>query len=121
MKTPKTSSSIDPLWVISFDHSLKGTIKDKAFFCISFPTHAKSLTGNLNDSEQFALDFLNQINNSFKKIAEEYLEQASQDINQKEQVDDIREKFKSFDLWIEWLQKWQDEQKDHGLDEESPQ
>jgi hypothetical protein len=101
MKTPKALSSLDPLWVISFDHSLKGTIKDKAFFCISLPSRNKSLTGNLNDSEQFALDFLSQINDSFKKIAEEYLEQADQDINQKEQADDIREKFKSFDLWIE--------------------
>lgn len=118
MKTPKV---LDPLWVISFDHSLKGTLKDKAFFCISFPTHAKSLTGNLNESEQFALDFISQINNSFKKIAEDYLEQAGNDINQKEQVEEIRDKFKSFDLWIEWLQKWQDEQTDSDSGDKKPQ
>ncbi len=114
MKTPR---ALDPLWVISFDHSLKGTIKDKAFFCISFPNHPHS-GGKLNESEQFALDFLNQISNSFKQIAEEYLEQADQDENQKQQADEIRDKFKSFDLWMEWLQKWQDEQ---SGDEKKPE
>ena len=106
MKTPR---ALDPLWVISFDHSLKGTIKDKAFFCISFPHHTKSLN-NLNESEQFALDFLSQIKDSFKKIAGQYLERSDLDPIQKETADEIQEKFQSFDLWIEWLKKWQDEQ-----------
>lgn len=114
MKTPR---ALEPLWVISFDHSLKGTIKDKAFFCISFPHHP---TGNLNETEQFALDFLQQINKSFKQITEQYLEQADLDADQKAQANDIREKFKSFDLWIEWLQKWQDEQNQAPPDEENP-
>lgn len=118
MKTPR---ALEPLWVISFDHSLKGTIKDKAFFCISFPHHTNILTGNLNESEQFALDFLNQISDSFKQIAEQYLEQADQDESQKKQADDLREKFKSFDLWIEWLQKWQNEQQDQDPEEKTGQ
>lgn len=117
MKTPR---ALEPIWVISFDHSLKGTIKDKAFFCISFPHHTQTLAGSLNESEQFALDFLSQIGNSFKKIAELYLEQADLDLEQKGQAEDVREKFKSFDLWIEWLQKWQDEQRDSGPSEENP-
>ena len=115
MKSPK---AFDPLWVISFDHSIKGTIRDKAFFCISFPH--QTLPENLTESEQFALDFLSEISKSFKKIAEDYFKQGYLDMNQNEQADEIREKFKSFDLWIQWLQKWQNEQKDSRPDEEKP-
>lgn len=106
MRTPRT---LEPLWVIAFDHSKEGkTLKEKAFFCISFPNENKAV-GTLDPNEQFALDFLERMASSFKEVTEPILHEAEQDESKKAQAEEIRDKFKSIDLWIKWLRKWQDE------------
>lgn len=106
MKTPKVT---EPLWVIEFDHTLEGkTLKEKALFCISISNLAKA--ENFNADEKFALEFLARITDSFKEITEPFLKEA--DAMEKPEADEIREKFKSLDLWIKWLRRWQDGKSD---------
>lgn len=96
-----------PLWVISFDQSLKGkTEREKAVFCISLPND-KTVMKTLSDDEAFALKFLEAITSSFKEMTEPVLEDVEQDETKKAQAEEIRNKFRSLDLWIKWLRKWQ--------------
>jgi hypothetical protein len=101
MNTPRVS---EPIWIISFDHSIKGTHKEQAFFHIPFP-HIIQFSGD----KHAAINFLEKMNDSFKKMTELFLEEAEKEEINKPQADEIREKFKSLDSWIQWLKDFEQE------------
>jgi len=97
MKTPR---SCEPLWVISFDHSLKDKpLKEKAFFCVAFPHHIEEM----DENEKFALDFLEKMSASFKDITEIFLEDSNANETNKAESDEIKSRFKNLEQWIKWL------------------
>lgn len=104
MKTPR---SCKPIWIISFDPNLPGkTIKEKALFCTRLPQNTPSA---IDPTDQLAIEFLERISSSFKEISEEFIQSTPLNADGQEQAKLIEEKFKSLDLWLKWLKKWQEE------------
>lgn len=102
MKTPLINN---PIWIIVFDHSIKtDSLREKAQLMVPAPEFPNQFS---EENKRLALDFLEKMNDSFKEITEAYLAEAEKDEEKKPQVEEIREKFKSLDAWIDWLRKWQ--------------
>lgn len=90
----------EPLWVISFDTSKKEA---------SWLTQAHYRPNlQITENQRLALNVLERLNESFREVTETYLKEVEGDEKTREQVDEIRKNFESFDKWLLWIRAWLD-------------
>lgn len=65
--------------------------------------------------QRMAIDFLEKINLSFRKMSESYLQEVEQDEKMRPQVNEIRKKFDSLDKWLAWMRSQLDSPKQESF------